>query len=113
MQLGAAGLHDAAEVHAAGTHALAVAAHQALLNVLAVRRVGLYSSLVQRLDEMDAAARRLGFMAGEQIGGAVLQAEATVHALGKISLRWRVGAQTHKPSGMRDGAMRAVTSLGL
>ena len=74
VQLGAACLHDAAKVDAARTDALAVATHQAELEVLAVRRVGLDASLVQRLNQVDASARRFGLIARQQVGRAVLQA---------------------------------------
>src|SRR6266851_2009241 len=89
-------------MHAARTDAFAVAAHQTLLDVLAVRRVGLDAPLIQRLDEVDAAARRLRLMACEQVRRAVLQAQPAVHALRQVC-RGGQGAQTHMPSGASPG----------
>src|SRR5262245_30353470 len=78
VQLRPPGLHDAAERHAAGTDALAVATHQTQLEVLAVRRRRLDAALVERLNEVDTAARRLGLVAGRQIRRAVGQAQPAV-----------------------------------
>src|SRR5260221_4239808 len=102
VELGSASRHDAAEVHTARADAFAVPADQTLLDVFAVRRVGLDAALGQRLDEVDAAARRLGFMAGQQVGWAVLQAQPAVHALRQIG-RGGLRTQTHMPSGTRLG----------
>jgi hypothetical protein len=57
VEVGAASFHDPSEVHSARTDAFAVAAHEALLDVLAVRRVWLDAALAQRLDQMDPTAR--------------------------------------------------------
>src|SRR5438128_5905311 len=78
VQLGSASFHDAPETDAARAHALAIATHQALLEVCAVVRVRLDASFVQRLDEMDATTRRFSFVPGQQIRWAVLQAQPAV-----------------------------------
>src|SRR5215207_1397460 len=100
VELRAPGLHDAAERHAAWTYALAVPTHQAQLEVLPICGVRLDTSLIQALDEVDATARRLRLVAGDEIGGAVRQAQSAVDALSQIGGRRDVaGVQTHRPSG--------------
>src|SRR5579859_6204264 len=78
VELGAAGLHNAAEVHAARTHAFAVATHEAKLEVLSKRGRRLDATLVQRGDEVDATARRLGLVAGLQVRRTVRQTQSAM-----------------------------------
>ena len=57
VQLRAPGFHDPSEVHTARTDAFAIAAHQAQLQVLAIGVGGLDAPLVERLNQVNAAAR--------------------------------------------------------
>src|SRR5436305_12498836 len=58
VELRAAGLHDAAERHATRADTLAVAAHQAQLEVLLVGGRGLDPALVKSLDQVDTTPPR-------------------------------------------------------
>src|SRR2546423_15705969 len=95
-------------MHAARADGLTVPTYQAQLEVLAVRRSRLDAALVESLDQVDAPARRFGFVAGLQIGRTVLQAQAAVDALRQICRRRRDDAQIHIPSGIRADAACAL-----
>src|SRR5438105_13654174 len=79
VELRPARLHDAAKVDPTRTDALAVATHETQLEVLAVRISRLDAACVERFDQVDAAARCRGLLAGEHIRRAVLQAQAAVN----------------------------------